>query len=213
MPLNSEFDEPDSKAADAQLGHCPVCLELIVVMRFGRISQRDTTYYQTGFLPAESKIVFPFNPSGRQIPSEVPENLSRLFRKAEAVLPISPEASATLSRRVLQQVFREHLSIKKKDLNQEIDEFIARSDVPSYLIKSVDGIRAIGNYAAHPIKYQNSGEMVDVEEGEAEWSLDTLESLFDFVFVQPTKLEEQRKKLNAKNELAGKPKLKGSGIL
>jgi hypothetical protein len=33
----------------------------------------------------------------------------------------------------------------------------------------LDAIRTIGNFAAHPIKSTSSGEIVDVEPGEAEW--------------------------------------------
>jgi hypothetical protein len=183
----------------ANFGYCSECKKLIGLLRMSN-----------GGLNRGTKIIFPFHRSGRQLSKVIPTDIVNLFRKAEEVLQISPEASATLSRRILQQVFHEHLSIKKKNLNEEIDEFISKTDIPSYLRESVDGIRATGNYAAHPIKYQNSGEMVDVEDGEAEWSLDTLESLFDFVFVQPKKLEEQREKLNAKNVLAGKPQLKGA---
>ena len=52
--------------------------------------------------------------------------------------------------------------------------------------------------------------MIEVELGEAEWLLDTLEGCFDFYFVQPAKLEKTRDALNKKLKEAGKPPLKGS---
>jgi len=51
---------------------------------------------------------------------------------------------------------------------------------------------------------------VPVEPGEAEWTLETLERLFDFYFDQPAKTKERREALNKKLEdHLGKPKLKG----
>jgi hypothetical protein len=51
---------------------------------------------------------------------------------------------------------------------------------------------------SHPIKSQHSGEVVDIEPGEAEWSLDVLEGLLNFHFIQPALLEKKRDELNAK---------------
>ena len=53
--------------------------------------------------------------------------------------------------------------------------------LPSHLTGSLDAVRNIGNVAAHPTKSEASGEIIDVEPGEAEWNLDVLESLFDFL--------------------------------
>ena len=58
------------------------------------------------------------------------------------------------------------------------------------------------------MKSTNTGEVIEVESGEAEWLLDTLEGLFDFYFVQPASLKKKREALNAKLTDAGKPPLK-----
>jgi len=132
----------------------------------------------------------------------------KAFLEASAVLPISPKASAALNRRILQDVFREELGIRKSSLAQEIDEFIERTDVPSYLTEAIDAVRNIGNFAAHPLKDTNTGEIVEVEAGEAEWLLEVNEALFDFVFVQPKRLAERKSNLNAKLSSLGKPPMK-----
>jgi hypothetical protein len=75
-------------------------------------------------------------------------------------------------------------------------------------LESLDAVRNIGNFAAHPIKSTASGEVIDVEPGEAEWNLDVLESLFDFYFVQPAALRKKQDALNAKLKEAGKPEMK-----
>lgn len=59
-----------------------------------------------------------------------------------------------------------------------------------------------------PNKSKHTGEIFDVEPGEAEWSLETLDGLFDFFFVQPAKLKEKREALNKKLQEAGKPEMR-----
>ena len=98
--------------------------------------------------------------------------------------------------------------MKKSDLSREIDEVLASGLLPPHLADAIDGIRNVGNFAAHALKSTNTGEIMDVEPGEAEWLLDTLEGLFDFYFVQPALLKEKRDALNKKLADAGKPPMK-----
>lgn len=142
-----------------------------------------------------------------QVAAEVPESFAVDLREAFAVLPVSPKASAALSRRLLQRTLHEKLGIKKKSLAEEIAAFVATKP-PSHVAETVDHVRVVGNFAAHPIKSTNTGEVVDVETGEADWLLGTLIALFDFVFVQPARLASQKTALNSKLASAGKPMLK-----
>ncbi len=141
-------------------------------------------------------------------PKEVPEEFAADYREAALVLSDSPKASAALSRRCLQHLIREKAGIKKPDLAKEIDELIATKALPSHLAEAIDAIRNIGNFAAHPIKTTATGEVVPVEPGEAEWTLDVLDGLFDFYFVQPAALKARRDALNAKLASANKPPVK-----
>jgi hypothetical protein len=140
------------------------------------------------------------------IPSEVPKNMSADYEEAALVFPFSAKASAALSRRCLQTVLREAGKSTKRDLSDQIDEVLPK--LPAHLQKSLDAVRAIGNFGVHPIKTKSTGEIVDVEPGEAEWNLDTLEALFDFYYVQPAILDKKRTDLNEKLKEVGKPSLK-----
>ena len=71
--------------------------------------------------------------------------------------------------------------------------------LPSHLVDSLHAVRA-GNIAAHTQKSSSSGDVVDVEPGEAEWNLDTLEGLFDFYYVQPAKTAARKAALNAQQQ-------------
>jgi hypothetical protein len=103
---------------------------------------------------------------------------------------------------------REKARVKRKDLAKEIQEVIDSGKLPSHLAESIDAIRNIGNFAAHPIKSTSTGEIVDVVPGEADWNLDVLDGLFDFYFVQPAILAKKRDALNTKLASAGKPPVK-----
>ena len=82
--------------------------------------------------------------------------------------------------RLLQLISRDEGGVKKADLWQEIKEVLP--SLPPYL-DDLHDIREVGNFAAHPNKDTNTGEVIDVEDGEAEWLLDILDKLLDFYFV------------------------------
>ncbi|NQT94562.1 MAG: DUF4145 domain-containing protein [Lentisphaerae bacterium] len=142
------------------------------------------------------------------IPKDVPTEFAEDYAESCAVLADSPKASAALSRRCLQHILREKAGVKKGNLADEIQQILDSGSLPSHLAESLDAIRNIGNFAAHPIKSTASGEVIDVELGEAEWNLDVLEAMFDYFFVQPAILKRKRDALNAKLKEAGKPEMK-----
>lgn len=201
-------EDEDSKAAfGVAVQLCPSCHELVVIYREGLgMEIRGEIFIED--LDIKEFVAYP-ETSSRSVPKEVPPAFKSDFLEACSALEFSAKASAALSRRLLQKVLREALNIRKRDLSKEIDEFIEKSNAPAYLTGAIDAIRNIGNFASHPLKYTNTGEIVDVEEGEADWLIEVLESLFDFVFVQPAKLEQRRNELNKKLRDLGKPELKG----
>jgi hypothetical protein len=142
------------------------------------------------------------------LPIEVPKEFAEDYNEACLVIYDSPKASAALSRRCLQKIIREKLGIKKKDLYSEIQEVIDNGMLPTDILQSIDAVRGIGNFAAHPIKSQSSGEIIDVEPHEAEWNLDVLEMIFDYLFVRPTTIQKKKAALNVKLKDSGKPEIK-----
>ena len=146
----------------------------------------------------------------RPAPSiNVPDKFRADYVEAALVLADSPQASAALSRRCLQRILREVAKVKHGNLAGEIDQVLGSGQLPSHLAEAIDAVRNIGNFAAHPIKSTNSGEVLPVEPGEAEWTLDVLDGVFDFYFDQPALLKQRRDALNKKLAEAGKPAVKG----
>lgn len=185
---------------------CPKCGKFIFTLfeRFNRyVVVRENHYHNNKEFYCYPKAV-----SRAPLSSDVPEEFAADYREACLTLSDSPKASAALSRRCLQHMLREAAKVKPGNLADEIQAAIDSKTLPSHLAESLDAIRNIGNFAAHPIKSKSSGEVLDVEPGEAEWNLDVLESLFDFFFVQPAELKQKRDSLNAKLKEAGKPELK-----
>ena len=135
----------------------------------------------------------------------VPKDLADDFNEAIKVLPYSPKASAALSRRCLQHLLNLQ-GFKRRNLIDSIEKTIAT--LPSHLAENLDAVRNIGNFAAHPIKNKNTGEIVNVEPEEASWNLDVLESLFDYYYVRPYISKTKRDALDEKLKSAGKPTMK-----
>jgi len=192
---------------DIAHGICPVCQANIIVRREGDLIRKGSVYVVESFVKEE--VLYPPTLRKRHVSDEVPERYKNDFQEAFSILLLSPKASAAISRRVLQDIFHNHFKIEKRNLLQELDEFISRPGIPSELTEQMDAIRNIGNFAAHPTKNINTGELIDVEPGEAEWLLDTLEDLFDYAFVKPKKIKKQKDALNEKLKAAGKQPLKG----
>ena len=155
-----------------------------------------------------ARLIHPKGSSRPPVPTQVPSEFAEDYLEACLVLPDSPKASAALGRRCLQHLLREQVKVKHQDLAKEIQEVLDNGRLPSHLSEGLDAIRNIGNFATHPIKTKTTGEIVPVEPGEAEWTLDVIESLFDFYFVQPDIIKRKKEALNKKLEGAGKPPMK-----
>jgi hypothetical protein len=154
------------------------------------------------------KMVFPKGISRSPLSPDVTGSIAKDYKEACLVLEDSPKASAALSRRCLQTILREKAGVKHQDLSKEIQEVLDSGKLPTHLAESIDAIRNIGNFAAHPMKSTSSGAIVGVEPGEAEWTLDVVESLIDFYIVKPADLQRKKDALNKKLQDAGKQPMK-----
>ena len=179
---------------------CPACNRIICAINVIRIPHRGK--------PLKSvRIVYP-KAAARPVPPEVEAVFANDFKEACLVIGDSEKASAALSRRCLQKLLIEKAGVKEKaNLYTQIEEVLNSGTLPSHLTKVLHGVRVLGNFAVHSIKSTNTGEVIEVEAGEAEWLLDILEQLFDFYFVRPAISERTIAAVNKKLEKVGKPKL------
>lgn len=155
------------------------------------------------------KLVYPNSVARIPIPKEVDDQIVvNDYTEACNVLAESAQASAALSRKALQYILRNKIKVPHSSLSKEIQIVIDKNLLPVDLSEQLDVVRSIGNFAAHPIKSQSTGEIVSVEPGEAEWNLDVLEELIEYVYVRPARINARKEKLNEKLADAGKPEIK-----
>lgn len=183
-----------------RLVQCPTCEQFVIELGF-RSPAVTSPYYSY-------RMVHPRVRARMRYSDHIGHEFYDDYLEACEVLPISSKSSAALSRRLLQHILREKAEVKHGSLDAEITEFLEMPRIPNAIAQSVDAVRHVGNFAAHPIKSNSSGEVVSVEPGEAEWNLETLEQLFDYYFLTPAKLAARRESLNQKLRDAGKPELK-----
>lgn len=202
-----EVDEENSRGKQLYFTSCLNCSKLVVILKEGFLSYSEIINRHSVKEVEWERMLYP-NKTQFENSQDIPSIYLEDYEETIKVLSASPKASAALTRRLLQNILREEFDIKEKNQAAEIQKFIQLEGVPSHLTDAVDAIRNIGNLAAHPTKNENTGEIVPVENGEAEWLIEVIESLFDFTFIQPKKLERRRKDLNIKLKAIGKPELK-----
>jgi len=147
---------------------------------------------------SEESLLWPRASSRPPVAPDVPEQYASLAREAGLILTDSPRASAALSRRCLQQLLRDKAGAPAGKLNNEIEWAIANAGLPSHATECLHDLREIGNMAAHPNKSTATGDYLEVEPGEAEWTLDTLDALFDHYFIGPARTAARKAALAAK---------------
>ena len=189
---------------------CPACSRVVIAL--GTMLHAVERGGQGSLVPNTPtfRFVHPKGVSRVALPAEVPTEFAADYHEACLVLPDSEKASAALSRRCLQNLLREKAAIRKGDLANEIQQVLDSKQLPRHLADDLDAIRNVGNFAAHPLKTTNTGEIVEVEPQEAEWLLNLLEQLLEFYFVQPARARAKRDALNAKLQSMGKPPMKTS---
>src|ERR1700733_13977149 len=102
-------------------GPCPECQKVVIYLELG-IQSRVGNSTVIGQV-IESRIAYPSG-KNRPCPLEVPADVARDFIQAVQVLPLSPQASAALTRRCLQHILKKYALAKKKDLADQIEEVI-----------------------------------------------------------------------------------------
>ena len=174
---------------------CPACQQFILTLVLADETTVVNAHPQHRHLiPMEGtehpRLIYPRLTGRPPIPPEVPEEFTSDYREACLGLADSPKASAALSRRCLQLILRKELEAQGRDLYKEIQWAIQHGNLPSSVIELLDVPRKVENEAAHPT-LSDAGLISDVEPWEAEWCLEIIEALYDYIFVLPAKNQER----------------------
>jgi hypothetical protein len=202
------------------------CGEVTVTMVLGAGDMKPTGYGDR-FQMKEPKEFHRLRPAAQLQPQPqcVPAVLANDYYEACRIRDLSPKASATLSRRVLQGMIRDFCGISRGRLIDEITELRKRCDdgkapqgVTVETMDAIDAVREIGNIGAHMEKDINV--IVEVDPGEAQALLGLIEMLFDDWYIQREQRQQrlaqvraiaEQKKLDKANSIADLP-AEGSGV-
>ncbi len=176
---------------------CPNCKKNIYHLRHHLLYDDENNLYN------ESKKTLQREMNNKnlspQLFKEVPEPFLEDYKEAFMIFPISPKASAALSRRCLQRLLRSKGEVRKGTFSNEIQQVIDKNKLPQHLLESLEEILSISNFTDHPTKSTAPAEIYDIEPVEAEWNLEVLEMLFDFYFVQPERMRVKKESLHRKH--------------
>jgi hypothetical protein len=156
---------------------CPTCDRLIVAI----CSKEGKNY--------------PALPAGvvkARLSEDVPADLAAEYWTASQVLVYSEEASAAISRRLLQRVLTNQAGAGYGGLAEQIARAIASPTMPPYLKEGLETLVKVAGLEAGQPKSYRCDALLPVNEGEAEWLLDILKPLFEFYYVQPARLRRKR---------------------
>lgn len=175
---------------------CPACHRTFLThsdQTFGEAERGESSVRESNVY-----VLLPRVSSRPTAPPEVPKAYADLYNEAALILTDSPRASAAMSRRCLQQLLRDVANAPHSDLVHEIDWALNNAGLPTYASESLHELRRIGNFGVHPNKSTATGDYLEVEPGEADWGLETLDGLFDHYFVKPAHTAAKKAALQAK---------------
>ena len=208
--LSSPGEIPIERIIGGRWLRCLECNRILV--RFSQVRRQPVSGQFPKHWPeldAETWLVIPRH-SSRPVASEVAETIpqhAEYYRQAAAILDESPIASAMVSRRILADLLRRYAQRTEYNLENQIDEFIKDSSVPSGVRDNLHHFREVANFGAHT-QEDDQANIVDVDRDEAEWTLDILDRLFDFFIVAPARDAELRTKMDKKIDAAGRKPIK-----
>ena len=157
-------------------------------------------------------IAVPQRRAARPIDPLVPGSFADPFKEACLIRDDSPGMSAVLSRRVLADLLEQYAVCTGYTVKEQIDKFIADAQHPSHVKENLHYLREMADFAAHTKKDLTTGEILETTLEEASWTLDVVESLFDYFIIGPAKDAARRAEMAKKMQQAGRkpiPPLQG----
>jgi hypothetical protein len=194
IPLEDDIEE---RTHYFVMGICPRprCQEATIVYRIERVF--ITRGYRNDPELLQERVIFPAASHRPALPDEVPTSLKTLYVEAATIEHLSPNGSAFLARRILEQALRERFEKPRGKLIDLIDRFLETESTSTPLHRLMHDVREFGNIAGHPAQDQQ-GEWTTVDPGEASYTLDIVVELLDHIYVKPKRREQMRARWESK---------------
>jgi hypothetical protein len=123
--------------------------------------------------------------------------------------------SAVLARRIVGDLLKDYAGKANFSLTARIRGFIADGKHPAALTDNLDHLREIADFGAHTMEAEEeteSGEMevviIDADRDDAEWTLDLVDRLFDYLIVTPQRDEAMKAKWDKNLQRTGRKALR-----
>jgi hypothetical protein len=152
-------------------------------------------------LCAKDGCAYPVRPlgSGRpRLAGDVPAEFESEYHTACEILAISPESSAAISRRLLQRFFAAQSGAESAELSELIRAGMDSAEMQPYLREALRTLVALAKLEPQSDKSLRPHALIPVQPGEAEWTLDVLQNLFEAHYVQPARLQRLQSALEEK---------------
>jgi hypothetical protein len=117
------------------------------------------------------------------------------YHVASQIIFYSAEASAAISRRLLQRFLAAHVEAGGGGLADQISRAVLNPELPLYLKDALRTYARVAKLDSGYSKNLHPEALTPVEPGEAEWLLDVLQPLFELYFVQPARLRRTQSAL------------------
>jgi hypothetical protein len=157
---------------------CPTCDQLVVAV----CSAEGANY------PAYP----PTGSSRAKLSEDVPADLADEYWTASMILPYSEEASAAISRRLLQRILSVQAGAGYGGLAEQVGRAIDSPAMPPYLKEALATLVKVAKLQPGESKSYRCEALAPVNDGEAEWLLEVLRPLFDFYYVEPARVRRKR---------------------
>ena len=184
--------------------HCAntACGELVM-----RVHESSRKFY--GGVPITNTETWTVRPregsASRVLDPNVSPEYRRNFNEAASILDRSPRMATVLARRVLADLLEEYAGREEYGLTDRIDAFNEDTSHPAALRRNLHTLREMGDFSAHT-KKDDQANIIDVDNEEAEWTLDVIERLFDYFIVTPAEDNRIREGMEEKMKQASPPR-------
>jgi hypothetical protein len=148
-----------------------------------------------------------YGAAARPVDPLVPERYRADFLEAAAILDASPRMSAVLARSILADLLAEYAHHDEFNLEVRIDSFNKNASHPRALRENLHRFRETANLGAHTTT-SDQGEVIRIERDEADWTLNLVERLFEYLIVDPAGDQKMRDGIDDKIKAAGRKPIK-----
>jgi hypothetical protein len=169
----------------------------------------ETTVRWAGHVPiqhTETRFLYPSSSTRDSAPPEVPESMRRDYDEAGAILDLSHRMSAVLARKVVSDILKKYANRDENRLTNQIDKFLEQAGLPSAISSGLHHVREAADMSAHTQEEETDDgrAVIDIDREEAEWTLDFVQRLFDYLIIQPARDDAIKARIEDKSARAGR---------